>query len=74
VNPWVRIGLTHPKELSLHLLNGILCQVGQHEEPCVRECGQRTGVICPIAATRAGLPINRAVMHGGHKSLLERGS
>jgi hypothetical protein len=74
VNPCVRIGLAYPKELSLHLLNGMLFQVGQNKEQFVRECGQRTGVIDTIAATRAGLPINRAVMPVGHKSLLEMGS
>ena len=73
MNPCVRIRLTHPKELSLHLLTGILFQVGQNEEQFVRECGQRTGVIGTIAPTRAGLPINRAVLHVGHKRLLEMG-
>ena len=73
MNPVVRICLTHPKELSLHLLNGILFQVGQNKEPFVRECGPWTGVIGPIVATRAGLPINRAVLHVGHKSLLDMG-
>jgi len=73
VNPLVRMRLTHPKELSLHLLNGMLFHVGQNEEQFVRARGQRTGVIGTIAATHAGLSINRAVMHGGHKSLLEMG-
>ena len=73
MNPLIRIRLRHPKELSLHLLNRILFQVGQDKEQFVRECGQRTGVIGTRAATRAELPINRAVMHVGHKSLLEMG-
>ena len=73
MNPLVRIRLRHPKELSLHLLNGMLFEVGQNKEPFVRECGQRTGVIGTLAATRAGLPINGAVMPVGHKSLLEMG-
>ena len=74
VNPCVRIGLAYPKELSLHLLNGMLFQVGQNEEQFVRERGQWTGVIGTIAATRAGWPINRAVLHGGDNSPLEMGS
>ena len=73
VNPCVRVRLTHPKELALHLLNGILFHVGQNEEQFVRDRGQRTGVIGTIAATCAGLAINRAGMHVGHKSLLEMG-
>ena len=73
MNPLVRIRLTHPEELSLHLLNGILFQVGQNEEQFVCERGQWTGVIRTIAATCAGVPINRAVLHVGDKSPLERG-
>jgi hypothetical protein len=73
VNPCIGIGLTHPKELALHLLHGSLCQGGQHTEQCVREGGQRPGVIGTRAATRAGLPIKRAVLHVGHKRLLEMG-
>ena len=45
VNPCVRIRLTHPKELSLHFLNGLLLQVRQNEKQFVRECGQRAGGI-----------------------------
>jgi hypothetical protein len=48
-------------------------QVGQNKEQFVREGGQRTGVIGTLAATRARLPINGAVMHVGHKCLLEMG-
>jgi hypothetical protein len=73
VNPCVRIRLAHPKELSLHLLNGRLFQGGQHEEQFVRDRGPRTGAIGTVAATRAGLPINRPVMHVGHKGLLNMG-
>ena len=56
VNPFVRMRLAQPKELSLYLLKGILFQVGQNEEQFVGERGQRTGVIGTIAATRAGGP------------------
>lgn len=73
MKPCVRLRLTHPKELSLHLLNGMLFHVGQHDEPCVRHRGPRTGAIGPVAATRAGLPINRTVLQVGHKGLLNRG-
>ena len=73
VNPCVRIRLTHPKELSLHVLNGILFHVRQHEAQFVRDHGQRTGAIGRIAATRARLSINRAILPGGHKRLLKMG-
>lgn len=73
VNPFVRIRLAHPKELALYLLKGILFQVGENEEQLVRHCWQRTGAIGTIAATRAGLPIKRAVLHVGHKGLLKMG-
>jgi hypothetical protein len=73
MNPLVRIRLGHPKELSLHFLDGILFQVGQDEEQLVGRRWERTGFIRTVAAAGAGLPINRAVMHVGHKSLLERG-
>ena len=73
VNPLVRIRLTHPKELSLHLLNGMLFHIGQNEEQFVRDRRQRTGVIRSVTATRARLPINRAVIHIGHKRLLKMG-
>jgi hypothetical protein len=71
VNPFVRIRLAHPKELSLYLLNGMLFQVGQNEEQLVGERGQRTGVIGTVAPTRAGLPIKRAVLQIGRQRVLE---
>jgi hypothetical protein len=73
MNPLVRIRLTHPKELSLHRLTGILFHVGQHEAPFVRARGQGTGAIVRGTATRARLPSNRTLIHGGHKRLLNRG-
>jgi hypothetical protein len=73
VNPCVRMRSTHPTELSLYLLHGMLFQVGQPEELLVRDRGPRTGAIGTVAATRAGLPINRAVMPVGHKGLLNMG-
>jgi hypothetical protein len=71
VTPCVRLRLTPPKELSLPLLHGMRLQVGQHEEPYVRERGPWTGAIGTVAATRAGLPITRAGLPGGHKGLLK---
>jgi hypothetical protein len=72
MNPCVCIRLAHLKELSLHLLNGMLFHIGQNEEQLVRDRGQWTGAIGTVAATRARLPINRAVLHVGHKGLLKR--
>jgi hypothetical protein len=71
MNPLVCIRLGHPKELSLHLLDRILFQVGQDEEQFVGRRWERTGVIRRVAAARAGLPVNGAVLHIAHKCLLE---
>ena len=57
----------------MYLLNGMLFQVGQNEEQLVRDHGHRAGAIGTVTATRAGLPINRAVMHVGDKGLLKIG-
>jgi hypothetical protein len=65
VNPCVRLRLTHPTELSLHLVKGMLFHLGQNEEPFVRARRPRTGVIRSVTATRARLPITRAVIHIG---------
>ena len=73
VNPLVRMRLTHPEELSLHLLNRMLFQVGQNEEQFVCERGQWTGVIRTIAATCAGVSSDRAVLPVGDKRPLESG-
>ena len=73
MNPLVRIRLRHPKELSLHLLDRILFQVSQDEEQLVGRRWERTGFIRTVAAARAGLPINRAVIHVVRQRLLEMG-
>ena len=73
MNPLVGIRLGHAKELSLHLLDGILFHVGQDEEPLVGHRWETTGVIRTIAATRAGLPINGAVLPIRHQCVLEMG-
>jgi hypothetical protein len=39
MNPLIRIRLGHPKELALHFLDGILFQIGQHEEQLVGHRG-----------------------------------
>jgi hypothetical protein len=71
MNPLVRIRLGHPKELSLHLLDRVLFQVSQDEEQFVGRRWERAGGIRTVAAARAGLPINGAVLHRDHKRLLE---
>jgi hypothetical protein len=73
VNPFVRMRLTPLKQLSLSLLKRMLFHVGQHEAQRVRDRGQWAGAIGTVTATRAGLPINRAVMPGGDKGLLKIG-
>jgi hypothetical protein len=73
MNPRVRMRLRHPQELSLHLWERMLLQVRQDEEQLVGRRWEKTGFIRTVAAARAGWPSNRAVMHGGHKRLLEMG-
>jgi hypothetical protein len=73
MNPRIGVRLGHPKELSLHLLDGMLCHVGQHEEPCVRHRGPGTIIIRTVTAARAGLPINGAVPQIGAQGILEQG-
>jgi hypothetical protein len=73
VNPWVRMRLTHPQELALHLLNGSLLHAGRNEQQFVRARGQWTGAICRVTATRARLPLKRTLIHRGHKRLRKRG-
>jgi len=53
--------------------DGVLFQVGQDEESFVCHRRQGTVVIRTVSATRARLPINHTVMHGGHKRLLKIG-
>ena len=70
MNACVRMRLTHPKQLSLHLLNGMLCHVGQNEEPCVRHRRQGTIVIRTVTSAGAGLAIAGAVLQLGHSRAL----
>jgi hypothetical protein len=73
MNPLIGVRLGHPKELSLHLLDGVLFQVDQNEEQFVRHRGQGTIVIRTVTAARAGLPINGAVPQIGAQRVLEKG-
>jgi hypothetical protein len=72
MHPLVRLRLRHSKELSWHLLTGMLFHIGQDEEPFVSCRWERTGIIRRIAAARAGLPIKGAVLQIDDKRLLER--
>lgn len=73
MNPLISIGLAHPKELPLHLLDRILFQIGQDEEELVRHRRQGTGLIRTVPAARAGVPINGAVPHVRLECLLKMG-
>jgi hypothetical protein len=73
MNPLMRMRWRHPKELSLPFLGGILCHIGQDEEPFVGHGGEGTALIRTLAAARAGLPSNGAVLHRRDKRVLERG-
>jgi len=73
MNPRVRMRLGHPQELSLHLVERMLLHGGQDEEPLVGRRWERTGVIRPVAAARAGLPIHGAVRQIRHQHGLARG-
>jgi hypothetical protein len=39
MNPRIGMRLGHPKELSLHFLNGILFHIRQNEEPFIGDRG-----------------------------------
>jgi hypothetical protein len=65
--------LRHPTELSLHLLQRLLFQVGEAEEQLVCAGRQRAGARGTVAAPRAGLPSKRVVLPVGPKGLLNMG-
>ena len=65
MNSLIRIRLGHPKELSLHFLNGVLFHIRQNEELFVGYRRQRTIVIGSVTTARAGLPIDGAVLQIG---------
>jgi hypothetical protein len=73
MHPLIGVRVGHPQELSWHLLDGMLCQVGHNEEQVVRHRGSETRVLRPVTAARAGLPSNGAVPQIGHQRGLERG-
>jgi hypothetical protein len=70
LNPFIGVRLGHPKELSLHFLDGLLFYIRQHKEECVGYRGSGTRVIRTVAADCARLPINGMGLHVGHKGLL----
>jgi hypothetical protein len=72
MNPLIGMRLGHAKELPLHCLTGLLCQIRQHKEACVGYRGSGTRVIRTVAADRARRPINGMGLHVGHKGLLTR--
>ena len=67
VNPCVCVRLTHPKELPLHFLNGMLFHIGEDEEPFFRYRRQRTMVLRPVTSAGAGLAIAGAVLQIGRQ-------
>jgi hypothetical protein len=73
MQPRVRRRWRHPQELSLPLLERMLLHVSQAEEPLGGRRWERTGGRRTRAAARAGLPLNRAVMPGGHQRRLDMG-
>ena len=70
-NPLIGMRLGHPKELALYLLDGVLCQGGQHEEQFVRHRRSGTVVIRTVTTACAGLPIDGAVLQIGRQRALE---
>jgi hypothetical protein len=73
MHPRVRMRWGHPQELSLHRLDGMLLHVGQDDAPLVGCRWERTGVIRTVAAARAGLPSNGAVLQIRHQCVLDMG-
>ena len=72
VNPCVRLRLTHPAKLSLHLLNRMLCHGGQHEEPCVRHRRQGPMVIRTVTSAGPWVASAGAVLQIGRYRALTR--
>ena len=73
MNPLIRMGLAHPQELSLHLLDRMLCHIGQDEAELVRHRRYGTGLIRTVPAARTGVPSNGAVPHVCLECLLNMG-
>jgi hypothetical protein len=71
MNPLVRMRWGHPKELSWDFLDGILLQIGQHQEQFVRHRGSGTMVIQTVTTACTGVPIDGAVPHIGPSRVLE---
>ncbi len=71
MNPRIGIGLGHLNELALHFLNGVLLQVGQHEEQRVGHRGQGRVLRRPRASARTGWPIKGVVCHRGQNRVVD---
>jgi hypothetical protein len=71
MKPLIGIRLGQPKELALHLLDGILFEVGQNKKQLISHRRSRRGVIRTIAPARAGVSINGMLLHIGQKRVFE---
>ena len=69
MNPRVRMRVGQPTELSWSLLERLLCQVSQHEEPCIGARRERTILLGTITTAGARLPLHGAVLQLDHQRL-----
>ena len=69
MNPRVRMRVGQPTELSWSLLERLLCQVSQHEEPWIGARGERTILLGTITTAGARLPLHGAVLQLDHQRL-----
>ena len=65
--------LGHPQEVSWYCLDGMLFQGGQDAEELVRYRRYGTGLIRPVAAARAELPLHGPVPPRGDTCLRNMG-
>jgi hypothetical protein len=72
MNPRSGMRLTHPQELSLQCLNGVLLHIGQDEEQRIRHRGYGRGLIRTVAAARARVSIKGVVCHVRQPGVFER--
>jgi hypothetical protein len=69
-NPLSRLRLRQPKELTLHVLKRVLCQLRPNEEPFVRHRRQGTMVIRTVTSACPGVAIDGAVLQvGGYRAV-----
>lgn len=64
--------LRQAPELTVHVLQRMLCHLRQHEEPCVGSRRDRTRGGGPVTSARTGVPIARAVPPRGRQGRRER--